>query len=811
MDAVTKTDKEVLSPSPPPEAHLEAMFSAALTKVFPQISSSDFSHQERFTIALGHGDHEVDGTRNWTAAGRADIILRYGGQPLAVVELKRQGLLLTEEDRRQGQSYANQLTPRPPLVIVTNGDECRVFDSATGTGLTLDNPDKQAVTKLFANAAQIAAQNLDWAIDVLMGPDAGVWPSAVRARTRQLIDQQSGMAWDQSKPFVTDFLIPRNGTVQAAEAFAAGRQFVLVTGPPLSGKSNILREFAEETENSHDFAVFMVRGGAGNAGLFQRLANTVSAALEWAATADDIRQWLRRLSHTKGGPTLVLAIDGIVPMSPIAAEIEEMAEAGYGPRLRILGTTDDVQGLLIGQNGRDRTALAEQALLIDLQPLKQAEFEKARAVFRGKNIGFVKGADFADEYRVPWLLRLMLADIVANSKGADYSSVFPSSLGLGLVDAIRSRFSSFAEVSYGYRLLARDFVADVSDFSTGLALEMSHGFVVRRDALQPQTRDAVRSLLSQGWIRSFRHAGGEDIHVPLAPDLFLSELAYAVCAELEKRIAADVFEAGCWLADRMDGVFLGDIIGAQAIRDLAAKQGSFSSGILSGLHEREPIKELLPQGVVAIQMADSRLRELRFNGDGTAELLNENGCPVGHAVHLDDDDREIYGQMAGWMILAQLARIRAAVGDSDRPVMAASILLQIGICSFPLLRAARDPVGHLVHDIAGHGSVLCADNGVVETTTAAMQQLFYEHWEDLDGWFEQALSKNSLPLLNRIMIALRAVRQIPSLRSEWANSKLVDLVEPAISNILRPEPTAKPSVRPTSKRKARRGKKRPQR
>lgn len=45
--------------------------------------------------------HEVDGIRNWRAAGRADIILRYEDQALAVVELKRQGLALTDDDSRQ--------------------------------------------------------------------------------------------------------------------------------------------------------------------------------------------------------------------------------------------------------------------------------------------------------------------------------------------------------------------------------------------------------------------------------------------------------------------------------------------------------------------------------------------------------------------------------------------------------------------------------------------------------------------------------------------------------------------------------------
>src|SRR5579863_9526566 len=95
----------------PPEAELEAMLSTALAQGFPSIPRRDFRHQMRFTVILGHESHEVDGTRDWQAAGRADIILFYENRPLAVVEIKRQGLELTDDDRRQGQSYANQLTP----------------------------------------------------------------------------------------------------------------------------------------------------------------------------------------------------------------------------------------------------------------------------------------------------------------------------------------------------------------------------------------------------------------------------------------------------------------------------------------------------------------------------------------------------------------------------------------------------------------------------------------------------------------------------------------------------------------------------
>src|SRR4029077_906470 len=88
--------------------------------------------QRRFTVRLGHETHVFDSAAQWQKSGRADILIFYKERPLAVLEVKREDLCLTHADYEQAQSYANQLTPRPPLVIVTNEHETRVYDANTG-------------------------------------------------------------------------------------------------------------------------------------------------------------------------------------------------------------------------------------------------------------------------------------------------------------------------------------------------------------------------------------------------------------------------------------------------------------------------------------------------------------------------------------------------------------------------------------------------------------------------------------------------------------------------------------------------------
>jgi hypothetical protein len=68
------------------------------------------------------------GTREFDSA--ADIIIFHEGRQLAVLEINRD-LPLTHSDYAEAQSCANQLTPRPPLVIVTKA-ETRIYNANTG-------------------------------------------------------------------------------------------------------------------------------------------------------------------------------------------------------------------------------------------------------------------------------------------------------------------------------------------------------------------------------------------------------------------------------------------------------------------------------------------------------------------------------------------------------------------------------------------------------------------------------------------------------------------------------------------------------
>lgn len=126
----------------------------------------------------------------------------------------------------------------------------------------------------------------------------------------------------------------------------------------------------------------------------------------------------------------------------------------------------------------------------------------------------------------------------------------------------------------------------------------------------------------------------------------------------------------------------------------------------------------------------------------------------------------------------------ASVGDIDDR-LDAQIIFTIGQCAFPLMRASLDAEGHLEHAIEGIGRVLCPKQGAIEMATVSLARLLSQKWEKANEFIDVIIAEESLPLLNRTLIALRTVAsyQIPD-RSTWALSVEKDRVLPAIEGLI---------------------------
>jgi hypothetical protein len=127
-------------------------------------------------------------------------------------------------------------------------------------------------------------------------------------------------------------------------ALDTGHRFIILSGPPFVGKSNLLRQLHVGYGAREDAVVLYVEGGAARHGLFRLLADAFSRAFNWNVDAGAVRHWLMDISH-HGCFRLILAIDD-ADAETMGGELDGLASSAFGDRLQIVlscdaGTEDD--------------------------------------------------------------------------------------------------------------------------------------------------------------------------------------------------------------------------------------------------------------------------------------------------------------------------------------------------------------------------------------------------------------------------------------------------------------------------------------
>lgn len=274
--------------------------------------------------------------------------------------------------------------------------------------------------------------------------------------------------------------------------------------------------------------------------------------------------------------------------------------------------------------------------------------------------------------------------------------------------------------------------------------------------------------------------------MPRLPELLASETAYLLAQSLADQIKTNGAAAAAdWLIDKTSELPLGDIIGAQAIWDCAQDTANMPLALIERLLTARPRKEKLRPGArAAMHIPGVGLINLTFPADGT--ILAQAGNNQ-HVLTLEDDElsQDVYADVESWLILSHVAGRPFVAASSDGAWLGRAdptLLWEIGSCPTVLRRPVADQEMNavLTHDLKDHGSIVCHDAGIVEPITFSILK-FLEASEDLrDEWIDEAMKRNSLPLLSRIDIALRHIAERGETpEAQWARQTLRDVVAPA--------------------------------
>ena len=767
----------------PTEATLEARTHGALRRAFPFLREDDVEHQTTFSIRLGTKRITVSAEEEvQTERGRIDILVKWRAEPLAIMELKRAGTALEADDEAQGLSYARLVSPPAPLVVVSNGEHCRLLETYTGKPWTPEEPSEKAFAELTKRASNAAAGELKTAVKRLMGTDARVWGQAIRDATAAVLENLSGRWGESLRPFVQGFLVPRKATREVVSRLQAGRRVVLVEGPPLVGKSNVLRELCEGTKARGDVVALFVEADVGRS-ICQVVADILAEELGWPVREEEARDWMRNVSRTEG-TRLVLCVDGIAEEDGLRTEIADLCSGQFGPALQLVVAVDETvaERLVLDSRGRSESAIGRRAARVQLDALDDDEFAAATRILRAHRAQVMRGGEFAREYRAPWVLRAAMAKIVreAEYRRGELAAWMAPFMGVELLWHARERLID-EEMRGRLLAVAQAVIDDGQDPNRPLSLivEASAAYIVRRKTLRSYAdARAIDELVAGGYLRPV--VRGQTIRALLVrtPELVATMVALVIAEELEKRTERDVQDAAEWLVGAANSLPLGDVVAAQAVLDSINRRVGVPHSLMVALFKHVPGEQAARPGMGAsLPLLGGGMADLRFREDGAIELEVD-----GHVETWEEDGEDLgtLHDFGGWMILSHLAGVPLCFeGEGGREMrMDEALLHGVGRCEMVLHRPdPRDIVrGVPVHDVPGHGSIVCSEAGIVEPITMSMFRFLSARGEQAEDWVRESASEDSMALIVRMAIALGHMAQLADGESSAFGQRMLDEV-----------------------------------
>lgn len=218
------------------------------------IAPNEVELEKTLHLRLGRTVHEVQ-----SVTGRADMLVRDAeGNNLFIVEVKREGLELTDDDRDQGISYARLLDQIAPFVLVTNGAETHLYDTISRLELTREAFPRESA--FFSAGRQLAADadlRIRWeALRHFVGYSHENVRAFSRAQVEARIRPLLGLTGHEGK-YVRDLYVPRPTVRQAIDAFLSGTGSVFaLLGESGVGKTNEMCALAERLSQSHIVTFF---------------------------------------------------------------------------------------------------------------------------------------------------------------------------------------------------------------------------------------------------------------------------------------------------------------------------------------------------------------------------------------------------------------------------------------------------------------------------------------------------------------------------------------------------------------------------
>ncbi|MGA6840607.1 hypothetical protein [Priestia megaterium] len=756
------------------EATLEARVNAELKRIFPQIYNIRLTHQLSFTVKFGHHKIKIGKGVQSSSRGRLDILVQYDKVNLAILELKRPGKPLTDEDRDQGISYARLMSQMPPIVVISNGKETSFFRTIDKREWRPDSLDEKAIQSLFRESLRCAEYEIDQAVQFLLGRNQNLWEDIFKQQNERTFSHLKGGISDYTQPIISELSFPRVVVRNLKEQLEAGEQLIALVGPPLSGKTNVLYQFCNI--NSNSYMPLYIDSFSIKHGVIQHITNLFSRKIFRATNTQEIRNWLLNGLRQDNQNKIVLILDGW--HEHLAEDLDELIELMPGTFSIIISMDESSLTLASQHPGRiTKTLFGARVKEVFLDLLDKEEFNLARKqIYDKRRLVFENGVQYNTEFRHPRLLRIIISEPWNNSL----------MLSKTMPDAYTkvSSVTPFYLLSDVWKEFATDvhFISDLNYLITAYLdkqnnredepsfaiMSYGRGHIKQSVAERVMGVERINRLLNQGHIEFVNGPNYETLILPKVPELLAAAGAHRISSQIKdlirrKKTLQDIYT---YFTEASMGLPYGDLVASYALQILGEREPETFSNLMFKLLNDKPTIQPVNKGLKFISHFID-IGEIRVNIEDDLE-----------------DARTIHNYFP-WLVLSHLASI-PIISEENNHDFQLWMFAQVGSFSGFLRRLEITPLkdmeGFHFHDIDGE-SYLCPNAGIVEPIVSSMVEGFNTIPSEMLRLCHFAIKKNNKMLAWRLYAAANSTQETAEERVYEASVKAQQILQNIINSL----------------------------
>lgn len=743
------------------EATLEARIHKVLDITFPTFREFNIEHQKYFSIRLGHHevtvDHELPPSRPVKA--KLDILLRSGEQNIILLELKKEGLPLTDEDRDQGISYARLIHPMPPLVLISNGHDNVFYNTYTREPVAKDNLDMDIVQQMTNNSFEIAMNEFKDAVNVLLNRQPEIFSKIINKLSEKNFSIMKGSVDEVLKPICDAFLLPRQVSSRIYSTFQKGNHLIGLIGPAFSGKTNVLYQFYQTYTSKAQHYVLYIDCQSIQYSLFQQLANYFSRETKVNVTKDKIREWLNSSFYEDNNSQLYLMLDNFNDklQADVKSEIYEVLDMISGTKHGIIFTIDEISftKLSLVEDRKYASVIGVQSKQIHLTFLQQEEYNQAEKIMAEFfSICIQKGGYYASEYRQPRILRQL---------AAIYSVVkFLPGQGTKINAVPDFEFFSFFARNEIYaksvhsksKILATGFLLDDDLRKQFPELKIASSTVgaLSENIIKEKFPSEFDGILNSGLTVLKEYSSLVPMLIPKIPELLAFYAVDIIVEEIKVMIdqPANKFEnILAFFVKKAKSLPYSDLVGTGVLRKLSVIDGVLFSKIIGSFLVDKPEEDNLSAGA-QVMLFDEKIGPVTIKIPENTEEVGEIFDPFAYAV---------LSQLAGYPM-----KVTTESEDDQGSEFNTYLIEKIGSWNGFIPRYDHNSFSNLqgfhVHIIEGVGDIICETTGIIEPIVQSIQKYFIKMPHALDNLIEKGFEENNFHLLWRCYLALLGVSTI---------------------------------------------------